>query len=89
MPIFSDNDVTVFVARRSDGAIYGVWTVRQFEGQEEVLLAAPEVATFFDAQKAPVLSGTKEQRARALQALADSDPEAAKFVEVLKAGGLL
>lgn len=40
-------------------------------------------------KQTPSTDGTKEQRARALEALAASDPAAAKVVEVLKAGGFL
>jgi len=40
---FKDTDKTVFVGRRDDGSIYGIWTVRQWEGQEEMLAEDPEV----------------------------------------------
>lgn len=33
----------MFVSRRQDGTIYGMWTVRQFEGQEELPDNHPEV----------------------------------------------
>jgi len=45
---FKDTDRTVFVARRGDGSIYGVWTVRQFAGQEEVLADDPQVVAFMN-----------------------------------------
>lgn len=45
---FADTDTTVFVARRPDGSIYGVWTVRQFEGQEELLHDHPQVLAFVE-----------------------------------------
>lgn len=32
-----------FVARRQDGTIYGIWVVRQFEGQEELPDNHPDV----------------------------------------------
>lgn len=51
MPPFADNDKTVFVARRDDGSIYGVWTVRQVEGQEELLHDDPEILAFRAAQE--------------------------------------
>lgn len=35
-----------FVGRRSDHSIYGLWTVRQFDGQEELPDDHPEVAAF-------------------------------------------
>lgn len=37
----------------------------------------------------PTVDGAKEQRARALDELADSDPAVARIVEVLKAAELL
>jgi len=40
--MFKDTDKTVFVGRRKDGSIYGMWTVRQWDGQEEILLDSPE-----------------------------------------------
>lgn len=43
---FKDTDITVFVGRREDGSIYGVWTSRQWDGQEEMLAANPEVVAF-------------------------------------------
>lgn len=33
----------MFVARRQDGTIYGMWTVRQFDGQEELPDDHPDV----------------------------------------------
>ena len=35
-----------FVARRPDTSIYGCWTVRQFDGQEELDESHPEVMAF-------------------------------------------
>jgi hypothetical protein len=40
---FLPTDRTVFVSRRPDGSIYGVWTVRQFAAQEELLETDPQV----------------------------------------------
>lgn len=36
----------MFVGRRKDGTIYGLWTVRQWEGQEELPNDHPEVVAF-------------------------------------------
>lgn len=36
----------MFVGRRIDGSIFGAWTVRQFEGQEELPDNAPELVSF-------------------------------------------
>jgi hypothetical protein len=36
----------MFVSRNQDGAIYGCWTVRQFEGQEELTDDNSEVVSF-------------------------------------------
>lgn len=33
----------MFISRRVDGSIYGCWTVKQFEGQEELPNDHPEV----------------------------------------------
>lgn len=44
--MFSDTDQTVFVGRRQDGTIYGVWMVRQWLGQEEKLSNDPDVVAF-------------------------------------------
>lgn len=43
---FNDTDKTLFIGRREDGTIYGLWTVRQWEGQEELLEEDPEVVAF-------------------------------------------
>lgn len=43
---FKDTDKTVFVGRRTNGEIYGVWTTRQWEGQEELLHDDPAVVAF-------------------------------------------
>jgi hypothetical protein len=49
--MFKDTDVTVFVGRREDGSIYGVWSVRQWEKQEELLQDDPEVVAFINRPK--------------------------------------
>lgn len=36
----------MFVARRPDNSIYGCWSVRQFEGQEELPDDHPDLVTF-------------------------------------------
>ena len=41
----------MFIVRREDGTIYGLWTVRQWEGQEEKPDDDPEVLAFVQAQK--------------------------------------
>jgi len=38
----------VFVARNGHGQIYGIWTVRQFQGQEELSNNHPEVVAFLN-----------------------------------------
>ena len=40
----------MFIGRREDGTIYGLWTVKQWEGQEEKPEDAPEVLAFVHAQ---------------------------------------
>jgi hypothetical protein len=49
----------MFVGRRPDGAIYGLWTVRQSQGQEELLDDHAEVRSFIN-QAPPQL--TAEQK---------------------------
>jgi hypothetical protein len=36
----------MFVGRNPDGTIFGIWTVRQFLGQEEIADSSPEVIAF-------------------------------------------
>jgi hypothetical protein len=36
----------MFIGRRGDNSIYGLWTVRQFSGQEELPETYPEVVAF-------------------------------------------
>lgn len=35
-----------FLGRHPDGSVYGIWTVRQWPGQEEVEDAHPDVVAF-------------------------------------------
>lgn len=42
----------MFIGRREDGTIYGLWTVRQWEGQEELPDDDSEIVAFLEAQKA-------------------------------------
>lgn len=51
--MFKDTDRTIFVGRRLDGSIYGTWTVRQWVGQEELLLNTPEVIAFLNPPLVP------------------------------------
>lgn len=44
--MFKDADQTIFVGRREDGTIYGLWTVRQWPDQEEMLASSPEILAF-------------------------------------------
>jgi hypothetical protein len=36
----------MFIARKADGTIYGAWTVRQFDGQEELADSDPQLIAF-------------------------------------------
>jgi hypothetical protein len=38
--------MTYFIGRRDDNSIYGIWTVRQFDGQEELADDDQEVLAF-------------------------------------------
>lgn len=82
----------MFIGRRPDGSIYGAWSVRQQQdadhpGIEEVADNDPGVTAFM--KRPSQIAGANEQRARAVTALAENDPEAAKVVEVLEAAGLI
>lgn len=48
---FADTDKTVFVGRREDGTIYGLWQVRQWNGHEERLEDEPEIVAFVNRPK--------------------------------------
>ena len=52
----------MYVCRREDGSIYGCWTVRQWEGQEELPLDHPEVVAFFNPP--PPTQAELEERCR-------------------------
>lgn len=41
----------MFVGRREDGTIYGLWTVRQWKGQEELPDDHADVVAFVKAQE--------------------------------------
>lgn len=43
----------MFIGRNKDGSIYGLWTVRQWEGQEELPGDNAEVVNFINRQSAP------------------------------------
>ena len=49
----------MFIGRREDGTIYGLWTVRQWEGQEELPDDDSEIVAFLEAQKARLEAMTK------------------------------
>ena len=36
----------MFIGRNADGTIYGLWTVRQWDGQEELADGSPEIIAF-------------------------------------------
>lgn len=42
----------MYIGRKEDGSIYGLWTARQWEGQEELPDDDADVVAFVDAQKA-------------------------------------
>lgn len=59
----------MFIARREDGSIYGSWTVRQFNGQEEVPSDHPDLVAFLAAKPGPDLSNV-DNLEKGLKALA-------------------
>lgn len=40
----------MFIGRKEDGTIYGLWTVRQWDGQEELPESDEEVQAFIQYQ---------------------------------------
>lgn len=48
----------MFIGRKEDGTIYGLWTVKQWKGQEELPADHPEVAGF---------TAEQEERLQAMQ----------------------
>jgi hypothetical protein len=54
----------MFVGRRDDQTIYGAWTNRQWEGQEELSDDNPEVLAFFASLVPP--ERTPEQKLAAI-----------------------
>jgi hypothetical protein len=59
----------MFIGRRQDNSIYGLWTVRQWEGQEELPSDNPEVVAFL-APKPPLDISDINNLDKALKALA-------------------
>lgn len=55
----------MFIGRRQDGSIYGLWTVKQWDGQEELPDGAAEVVAFVDAQKMRMVAA--QERTKALE----------------------
>ena len=50
----------MFIGRKDDGSIYGLWTVKQWEGQEEKPDDDPEVDAFVQAQKRVIEVATQK-----------------------------
>lgn len=46
----------MFVGRKEDGSIYGLWTVRQWDGQEELADDNPEVVAFTEDQRRALMA---------------------------------
>lgn len=59
----------MFVARHPDNSIYGLWTVRQWPGQEELADNHPDVVAFL-APKPPIDLSNLNNIEKALKALA-------------------
>lgn len=55
----------MFIGRNKDGSIYGLWTVKQWDGQEELPDDAAEVAAFVGAQKMRMVAA--QERTRSLE----------------------
>jgi predicted RNA-binding protein associated with RNAse of E/G family len=72
----------MFVGRRLDGTIYGLWTVRQWDGQEELADNSPEVVAFLT-PRAPVDLADIDNLDKALKSLALLTRQ---YANALKAG---
>ena len=59
----------MFVGRRQDNSIYGCWTVRQFEGQEELAEDHPDLLAFL-APRPPLDRSDVDNLEKGLKALA-------------------
>jgi len=59
----------MFIGRRADTSIYGLWTVRQFPGQEELPDTHPDVVAFL-APKPPIDFSDVNNIEKGLKALA-------------------
>lgn len=46
----------MFIGRKEDNSIYGAWTVRQWEGQEELADEDPELVAFLALLEPPPLT---------------------------------
>ena len=58
-----------FVGRREDNSIYGLWTVKQFDGQEELADDHPDVVAF-RMPRPPIDLSDVDNLSKALKALA-------------------
>lgn len=69
----------MFIGRKDDGSIYGLWTVKQWEGQEELPDDHPDVVAFIAAQEAKraVPAGDPAEKLRAYLA---ANPDVAEMV---------
>jgi hypothetical protein len=59
----------MFIARKADGTIYGAWTVRQFDGQEELADSDPQLIAFLS-PKPPLDISDIDNLDKVLKALA-------------------
>lgn len=59
----------MFIGRRGDNSIYGCWTVRQHDGQEELADDHPEVVAFL-APRSPIDQADIDNLEKNLKALA-------------------
>lgn len=72
----------MFIGRRPDGSIYGAWTVRQFQGQEELEDNDPALVAFL-APKPPLDVSDINNLDKALKSLALLTGQ---YANALKAG---
>lgn len=69
----------MFIGRREDRTIFGLWTVRQHEGQEELPDDHPDVVAFIAAQEAKRAASSGDP-AEKLRAFLAANPDVAAMV---------
>ena len=67
----------MYIGRKGDGSIYGLWTQKQFDGQEQLLDNHPEVVAF----QVPIPLQKRLELEDIVQVLKDSDSKLATALD--------